>query len=256
MDKPVIGITPDVTHVSSPLGTTDRLCVNLDYIQAILHAGGLPLVLPPYQPIHHYLPALDGILLTGGGDIDPRRYAAHTIHSETYGISELRDEFEITLVKQAIEQNLPLLAICRGIQVLNVALGGTLYQHLPDDLPTSLNHQHELHIPFDQPAHQVRIDPRSRLFSIVGTSELMVNSFHHQAVHELAPPLVASATAPDGVIEAVELPKASFVLGVQWHPERRFPHSPTDLALFKAFVEAARVYSRTRSSSTHTPAAT
>lgn len=241
MPAPVIGITPDITRESAAHGLTNRLLLNLDYAEAIAHAGGIPVVLPPVLEPARFLESLDGILLTGGGDIAPHRYGAPTIHPATYGISDVRDEFEIALVHAALNADVPLLAICRGMQVLNVALGGTLIQHIPDEIDGALNHrQQELGIPSGEPAHPVTIRPDSLLARIVGTTHLMVNSYHHQAVAELASPLLPTATAPDGVVEAAEIPGATFVLAVQWHPERLFQHYPAHHALFAALIEAAQ----------------
>ncbi|MCX7623705.1 MAG: gamma-glutamyl-gamma-aminobutyrate hydrolase family protein [Thermomicrobium sp.] len=240
MDKPIIGVTPDFATVPTQLGPTDRLFLNLDYALAVEAAGGIPHVLPPVLDPADALVAVEALLLTGGGDIDPHRYGAASVHPETYGISEVRDTFELALVKAAIARDLPVLAICRGIQVLNVALGGTLIQHIPASDPNALNHrQHELGIPVDQPAHPVTIMPESKLAAIVETTTLLVNSFHHQAIDAPAPGLVVTARAPDGVIEAVELPSATFVLGVQWHPERLYRTFPQHRALFRALVLAA-----------------
>jgi putative glutamine amidotransferase len=241
VQRPLIGITPDLAHQEAAHGPTERLFLNLDYAQAVWQAGGIPVVLPPIDEPEAFLSSLNGLLLTGGGDIDPQQYGAATTHPLTYGVSETRDRFEIALIRAALERDLPVLAICRGIQVLNVALGGTLYQHLPDEIPNALNHrQHELGIPSGEVAHPVTIVPESLLARIIGTTELMVNSYHHQAVATLATPLRVVAVAPDGVIEAVELPGQSFVLAVQWHPERLFERFPAHFALFAALVDAAR----------------
>ncbi|MCS7050512.1 MAG: gamma-glutamyl-gamma-aminobutyrate hydrolase family protein, partial [Thermomicrobium sp.] len=174
-------------------------------------------------------------------------YGATTVHPETYGVSDLRDHFEMTLIRLALAADLPMLAICRGLQILNVALGGTLLQHIPDQLPHALNHrQQELGIPATDPAHDVSIRPETLLATILGSGRIRVNSYHHQAIADLATPLQLAATAPDGVIEAVELPHATFVLAVQWHPERLFRHHPLQAALFSALVDAARLKMRRR----------
>ena len=241
MEKPVIGITPEVSVATTHVGPTERLQLNLDYTAAVSAAGGLPLVLPLDLEPPHALAVIDALLLTGGGDIDPARYGAPTVHPETYGVSSTRDSFEIALIQHAIALDLPILAICRGLQVLNVALGGTLIQHIPDAIPQALNHrQHELGIPVDQPAHPIRVVPDTLLARILGTPSLMVNSYHHQAIDCPAPGLVITAYAPDGVIEAAELPSATFVVAVQWHPERLFRSHPTHHALFTALVQAAQ----------------
>lgn len=246
MAKPTIGITPDVTVADTHVGPIERLQLNLDYATAVSAAGGIPVVLPPNLEPVDALALVDGLLLTGGGDIDPALYGAPVVHPETYGIAPARDAFEIRLVQHAIAHDLPILAICRGIQLLNVALGGTLIQHIPDAIANSLNHrQHELGIPVDEPAHPVTVIPDTLLARILGTTWLLVNSYHHQAIDRPAPGLVITAYAPDGVIEAAELPSATFVVAVQWHPERLYRQHPLHQALFAALVDAAR-RSRTR----------
>ncbi len=243
MDRPRIGITPDFVTAETYLGPTDRLQLNLDYAAAVYDAGGLPLVLPPILDPVEALTTLDGVLLTGGGDIDPHRYGATSVHPETYGISSVRDDFELALAREAVVRDVPLLAICRGVQVLNVALGGTLVQHIPDAVPAALEHrQNELGIPVGETAHPVTIQPGSLLERVVKATTIAVNSYHHQAIEQPAPGLAVVARSPDGVIEAVELPLARFVLGVQWHPERLFTRFPEHRALFRALVEAASQY--------------
>jgi len=247
MEKPIIGITPDFTIADTVLGPTERLLLNLDYAAAVSAVAGFPLVLPPLLDPDETVAALDGLLLTGGGDIDPHRYGATSVHPETYGISDVRDTFEIALVQAAIARDLPILAICRGMQVLNVALGGTLIQHIPDSVATPIEHrQHLAGIPVGEPAHPVTLADHSLLARLLGTTSLLVNSYHHQAIADPAPGLVVTARAPDGVIEAVELPTATFVVAVQWHPERLYRHSIAHRTLFAALVEAAARYRATR----------
>lgn len=248
MKRPIIGISPDLARVAAPHGETDRLFLNLDYAQCIIAAGGQPVVLPPVAAPEDLLNSVDALLLTGGGDVAPSRYGATNLHPETYGISDLRDEFEIALIHAALERHLPLLAICRGLQILNVALGGTLLQHIPDDRPGSLEHRQQLlGIPSGDTAHPVVVHPGSLLARIVGEGILQVNSYHHQAVDKVAPNAVVSAVAPDGIVEAFELPQYDFVLAVQWHPERLCAHHPPHRALFTALVQAA---TRSRASGT------
>jgi putative glutamine amidotransferase len=187
------------------------------------------------------LDVLDGVLLTGGGDIDPVLYGEER-HPTVDDAEPGRDEFELDLARRAMESDMPLLAICRGAQVLNVAAGGTLVQDIPSAIETELTHT--LKDPKDCIAHAIRITRGSRLHEALGTGvdaacSCRVNSRHHQSVGRLGRDLVASAVAGDGVIEAIEAPRATFCLGVQWHPEN-FWRTGEFKPLFDAFVEAAR----------------
>ncbi len=214
-----------------------------DYRQSILHVGGEPRTLDSSMPIEQALTGIDGLMLTGGGDVAPSRYgeAAHeTVEEAEPG----RDEFEIALILAARARNLPILAICRGVQVLNVACGGTLVQDIPSQIAGAL--AHSLPVPQHQPyelAHEVWVDKDSLLAKLMRDrlvdEALEVNSRHHQAVKAVARGFVISATAPDGVIEAIEDPKALFCLGVQWHPENFF-RTGEFRALFEGFLETAQ----------------
>jgi putative glutamine amidotransferase len=213
-----------------------------DYRQSILHAGGEPRILDSSMPVEEALAGIGGLMLTGGGDVAPSRYgeAAHaTIEEAEPG----RDEFEIALVGAARSRNLPIFAICRGIQVLNVACGGTLVQDIPSQIAGAL--AHSLAVPQHEPyelAHEVWVDKDSLLAKLMRDrlvdEALEVNSRHHQAVKAVAPGFTATATAPDGVIEAIEDPAARFCLGVQWHPENFF-RTGEFRALFEGFLEAS-----------------
>ena len=185
------------------------------YAQAVVSAGSIPLLIPalPAVPPEEVIARLDGLVLTGGGDVDPRRYGA-VPSPLSGGIDEERDALEISLVRRAVEAGLPTLAICRGCQVLNVALGGTLIQ----DLPEVTNLAHLVAQPRSAIVHDVGVQQGSRLSAIVGSSSLGVNSIHHQAVERTAPELTAVGRADDGVVEAIEHPSLP-MLGVQWHPE-------------------------------------
>jgi putative glutamine amidotransferase len=211
------------------------------YLDAILTAGGLPILLPTSLPIT-ILPELvnrfDGFVLSGGGDVDPALYGGHldaTVHS----IDPERDAFECALIPLVLQADKPLLAICRGAQILNVALGGSLYEDIPSALPAALRHDWYPNIPRDYLAHTVEIEPGSRLAEILGTRKLRTNSLHHQAIRQPAPGLEVVARAEDGVIEAVELPGKRFAIGVQWHPEC-LPEESAMQRLFSEFVNAAR----------------
>ncbi len=186
------------------------------------------------------LDACHGVLLTGGGDVAPQCYGDTWQHDQTYGIDPDRDRVEIALVRWAVEQDKPLFAICRGIQVLNVALGGTLFQHVPDAFPSDNPVQHRGDMAHrDRPVHAVAIEPASRLAAIMGATCAEVNSFHHQAIRDLAAGLRVVARAPDGVIEAVEMPTRRYALGVQWHPEDMAFSAPDMMRLFESFVQAS-----------------
>ena len=223
--RPVIGITP---------------CSRLDdYVESVKRAGGEPRVLSNDDDPAGVLGEVDGVLLTGGLDVDPEHYG-EAPHPLTEAAPD-RDRFEIPLSRGAIAQDVPLFAICRGVQVLNVAGGGTLVQDIPTTIASQLSHA--VNVPKDQIAHSVRVMPGSRLADALGTSADLqtcdVNSRHHQAVGRLAPAFVASAVSPDGIVEAIERPDASFCLGVQWHPEN-FWRTGEFGGLFAALVRAAK----------------
>ncbi len=239
--KPVIGMTPSPSEDILTHGTFTRYAMAQPYVEAVLAAGGIPVVLPP-QDDHAgaLLERVDGLLLSGGGDVEPARFGDDVIHPATYGIHPLRDRFEIDLTATALERDLPLFCICRGIQVLNVALGGTLMQHVPDQHPDAVPHrQHESGLKPDDISHPVLAVPGSLLERIYGGDQIGVNSYHHQGIKAVAPLLEVAGNAPDGLIEAVTLPGRRFVLGVQWHPELMFQRHPEHLAPFRALVEAA-----------------
>ena len=226
---PVIGITP---------------CKKIeDYRQSILHVGGDVRILDRALSIDESLNGIGGVLLTGGEDVEPARYA-ESAHPSVTDVDPTRDEFEIALVREARARRLPIFAICRGLQVLNVACGGTLVQDIPTQVPGSMEHRFAVppHQAFDL-AHEVWIDKEtllSRLMSerLGGADTCEVNSRHHQAVKDVADGFQASATAPDGVVEAIEDPSLPFCLGVQWHPEN-FWRTGEFRPLFEVFVETA-----------------
>jgi len=215
-----------------------------DYRQSVLHVGGDVRVLDPSPDTVSAMAGLDGLLLTGGGDVDPSKYGEPRHDKFSAAVEPGRDEFELALVTLVQERELPILAICRGIQVLNVARGGTLVQDIPSQVPGALSHQ--LEVPPHQPmefAHEVWIDKDTLLARLMrerlsDTDACDVNSRHHQAVRQVAPGFIVSATAPDGVIEAIEDPAARFCLGVQWHPEN-FWRTGEFRPLFEGFLEAA-----------------
>lgn len=214
-----------------------------DYRQSVLHAGGEARVIEHGIPVAEALRGVGGLLLTGGDDVAPSRYGEAT-HPSTVEVAPERDDFEIALVREARRIGLPILAICRGIQVMNVACGGTLVQDIPTQMGTSTGHAFTVppHKSFDY-AHDIWVEDNSLLMRVMaerlnGSDSCAVNSRHHQAVKDVAPGFKVSATAPDGVIEAIEDPSARFCLGVQWHPEN-FWRTGEFRPLFEGFLEAA-----------------
>lgn len=225
-----------------PHGAFHRYAIANTYTTAVERAGGVPLVIPPQDGnVGEIIAVLDGLLLSGGGDIRPARFGDAKLHPTTYGIHDGRDELEIALIQEAIRRDMPVLCICRGIQVLNVALGGTLVQDVADQFSATINHrQTELGIVREDPSHPVAVTSGSLLESTYGGAMVQVNSFHHQGLKEIAPDLRISGRSDDGLVEAVEHPGCSWVLGVQWHPEMMYAAHDEHLKPFTALVEAAR----------------
>jgi putative glutamine amidotransferase len=228
-ERPVVGITA---------------CSRLDdYVESVKRAGGEPLVLDPADDPGRSLDRIDALLLTGGLDVDPAQYG-EAPHATTE-VDSARDGFEIPLSRAAVARDLPVFAICRGVQVLNVAAGGSLVQDIPTAVTSDL--AHSIDVPKDHLAHAVRVTPGTRLAAALGPSTPLeacaVNSRHHQAVGRVAPSFVVSAVSADGVVEAIERPDAAFCLGVQWHPEN-FWRTGEFAQLFECLVEAARARRR------------
>lgn len=229
MSRPTIGITT---------GIDDKGFFTLrpEYARAVEKAGGLPVLLAPGPDAAGHLDRIDGLLLSGGSDVDPAIYG-EAAHPTSKWVRE-RDDFELALTREALRRDMPLLAICRGQQVLNVAAGGTLVQDIPSQLPAS-----GPHYPKDvdrwHVAHDVDVLPGTRLREIVGRDTLPVNSFHHQAVKDVGRGLRLSASGKDGVVEAIESPAHRFVIGVQWHPEAMWNRDPDHQELFRELVAAA-----------------
>ena len=233
MSVPLIGITSGTEPVLPGF-----YILRHDYVRAVELSGGVPLVLAPAGAALHpaLLSKLDGLVLTGGIDVTPLLYGKAAKRTVTDTSAE-RDEFEVKLVLAALAHGLPILAICRGMQLLNVALGGTLVQDIRSETGSGVRHD-DFARPRTDVAHTVSIRRGSRLHALLGLDEVEVNSLHHQAVDRLATPLVAAAFAPDGLIEAVEIPEERFVLGVQWHPEAWWREGRFG-ALFRALTRAA-----------------
>lgn len=239
-DRPMIGITPSPAIERAPHGTFERYAMATTYVDAVIAAGGIPIVLPP-QADHaaEIVARLDGLVLSGGSDVAPERYGEKVVHPATYGVHPLRDQFELDLVAAAHERDMPILAICRGIQLLNVAYGGTLHQDVPTSGLASLAHgQDETGLGKDDIGHDVALIGVSPLNQVYGRDVVGVNSFHHQALDRVGDGLRVIARATDDTIEAVTDDSRSFVVGVQWHPEMLFRRHPVHLGLFRAFVEA------------------
>ncbi len=227
---PVIGVS--VGHLRS--GNRDLVGADRDYSRAVQLAGGSPVLLPATTgtDVAALVDRIDGLLLSGGGDVDPGAYGAQRA-AATGGVDPQRDQVEFALLASALDRGIPVLGVCRGCQVINVALGGTLHQHLPD--LTTLEHLRRE--PRDEISHTVAVEKGSLLHDVLGREEVEVNRIHHQAVDRLAPPLRPVACAPDGVIEAVEDPSRP-LLAVQWHPESLVP-AGAHLALFRWLTGAS-----------------
>ena len=236
MAQPVIGLTLD----HEPPGGYSNFpwyAIRENYVRAVRNAGGLPILLP-HEPdmADAYLDRIDALVVTGGGfDVDPALFGEANRHPSVK-TKDRRTAFELAATTGALAREMPVLGICGGQQLLNVALGGTLYQHIPDDVPKALAHRQPN--PRDEPGHTVEIVPGTFLHRITGELHLPVNSAHHQAVKMPGPGVVVDARAPDGVVEGIEDPRRQFCLGIQWHPE--FEISEADRRIFRALLEAAR----------------
>lgn len=227
---PLIGMACSIEQDEFSLGAT--------YVRAIEQAGGVAVGIPALQDIHQVervLHRLDGLLIPGGADVDPHLYGEEIL-PENGSLEPDRDRLEIALARWALQHNMPILGICRGMQVLNVAAGGSLYQDIPSQ--TSSRLQHRQRAPRWYATHCIHVSAGTKLASIFASDVVRVNTFHHQAVHRLAPGFAVSARASDGIVEAIEAERHPFALGVQWHPEAMVEHDTKQLAIFKAFVAA------------------
>ncbi|HEY8613660.1 MAG TPA: gamma-glutamyl-gamma-aminobutyrate hydrolase family protein [Roseomonas sp.] len=234
--RPLIGLTLDAEEPGG-YSKLPWYALRRNYFAAIAQAGGLPVALPHDPALaEDYLDRLDGLLVTGGAfDVDPSLYGGGPRH-ETVVLKEGRTAFEIAVLRGALRRDIPVLGICGGEQLLAVALGGTLIQHIPDSVPDAL--AHEQPNPRTEPGHEVALTPGTLLSRIVGAPAMAVNSAHHQAVDRPGEGAIVNARAPDGVVEGLEHPGYRFCLGVQWHPE--YAVDARDQAILDAFVEAAR----------------
>jgi putative glutamine amidotransferase len=242
--RPLIAMTTTsrVAESGSPIVT-----LTAAYIDAVERMRGVPLPVTPAhgeESLERLLTLCHGLVLTGGEDVDPAFYG-HEPHPQLGDVNLARDRMEFAVLRLALERRMPVLAICRGIQLLNVAFGGTLFQHLP--IQRAHGVIHEQSAPIDERWHHARVDPESRLAEIFGSADLFINSFHHQGIDHLGRGLRPVVWAEDGLIEAVEAEEYPWVMGVQWHPERGEAATPDDRRhpdgrLFYAFIDAARDY--------------
>jgi putative glutamine amidotransferase len=232
--RPIIGITCTTADSTNAIG--------ISYISAIENAGGTPILLPLVQNnscTADFLSVIDGLLLSGGVDADPFLYGEEP-RPALGRIDVDKDRVEMSLIAKTLEIDLPILGICRGIQILNVAAGGTLYQDISMYSSTILKHRQDA--PRSYATHAIEVQEGNRLLDILGQSSIRVNSFHHQAVRKAAPGFIVSAIARDGIVEGIESAHHSFAIGVQFHPELMWQNNPPITALFVAFVSAAKAY--------------
>ena len=234
---PIIGVTTYAAKNSKGYPITALLQA---YIDALVEAGGVPVLIPSSlnkEGQEALFQRLDGILFTGGGDISLDYFEGEE-HPRIDGVNKGRDELELSMLRQAVREEKAFFGICRGFQVVNVALGGTLYTHIEDQKAGALKHDYYPNYPRNHLAHRVKVEAGSRLADILGETELSVNSLHHQGAKLVPDKLIPTAYAPDGLVEAVEIPGHPFGIAVQWHPEW-LTDQPVTLRLFRAFVEAA-----------------
>lgn len=240
---PLIGITASEYTIKRTYYDVKVAGMTADYKNAVIEAGGIPVLIPlniPVERLPKLLDRLDGLLVTGGGDVDPARYGQVPGDVPLRDVRPERDEIEFTLTQDAIEREMPLLAICRGHQLLNVAMGGTLYQDVASLVGRAIDHDGGLAGWTRQYlAHSVDVVPESKMAELLGTTEVAVNSFHHQSVMEVGDRLIVTAMSPDGVIEGMEMPDHKFAVSVQWHPENITGVVEEMKGLFRGLVEAA-----------------
>lgn len=232
--RPLIGLS---TYAADAQG---QYTLSHEYEIAVTRAGGLAVLLPPVENlIPQVLDRLDGLVLTGGGDISPTLYGGNAAHPELYGQNEVRDRYDLALINTALPRQIPILAICRGMQMLNVACGGNLHAHLPEAFGETVTHRSHVPGPLQ---HSVTICPKSRLSGIVGPDPMEIVSWHHQAIDQVGEGLEVAAIAADRVIEALEIPEHYWCIAVQWHPELVSKDYPRQEALWSDFIESATKY--------------
>ncbi|MBR72984.1 MAG: gamma-glutamyl-gamma-aminobutyrate hydrolase [Rhodospirillaceae bacterium] len=233
---PLIGLTLD-QESSGSYSRYKWYAIRKNYCSAVTNAGGLPIGIPhEVEQANDYLNIVDGLIITGGAfDVDPRIFGETDVHKSVV-IKENRTNFEIEITKRSYDLGIPVMGICGGQQLMNVALGGTLIQHIPDREQDSL--EHEQTNPRHETSHSVQINSSSKLGSIIGKKKIQVNSAHHQAVDKVPPCLNINALAPDGIIEGIEDPSHPWFIGIQWHPE--FEITKSDKRIFSSFIKASR----------------
>lgn len=247
--RPVIGVTTQTLHAIDgiPAGLPASVVMNQRYYAAVADAGGAPVLIPllneDQEALRAIYDACDGILIPGGVDVDPATFGEQP-HPQLGRIDPARDRVELTLTRWAVEDRKPLLGLCRGLQVINVALGGTLYQDLPSQCPGGIKHDYFPIFGYtrDHLAHEVALRDGTRTRGALALERVPVNSMHHQGIKTLASALVASGIAPDGLVEAAESPDDHFLVGVQWHPEVFETSDPHTQGLFREFINQAGRY--------------
>ncbi len=213
------------------------------YTQAIRKAGGVPVLIPlglDYAELEVLFEKIDGLLIPGGGDVDPRNYRGDPDHPTLRGVDEMRDETELALIRRAVARKKPMLAICRGLQIFNVAMGGSLWEDIESEMPGAMPHDYYLRHERNYLAHEVIIEPASFLAHTLQSETVAVNSLHHQGIRQLAPQLCAAGHSADGLVEAIEAPDHPYAIGVQWHPENLLQVAPPMLNLFTGLIAASR----------------
>lgn len=236
MYKPLIGLTP--SHDIH----TDDISMRSTYLNAVKHAGGIPIVLPleaENEDLQQFVSLLDGILFTGGPDVHPFLFGEET-HAHCGEVSAKRDSLELALLRLAMEKKMPILGICRGIQLINIGLGGTIYQDIPIQFHQNFPVAHKQPFSYSIPSHTVSVVSETKLAEICQSPKIRVNSMHHQAVKDPAPGCIVSGIGPEGLTEALEMPDYPFLVGVQWHPEHLWKEDPAASNLFIQFIKACR----------------
>ena len=235
-NRPIIGVSSSYSGTENQ----EQVSINQNYLEAVRHAGGIPLILPvdaSGEELELLVRMCDGMILTGGADIDPRLYGEEILN-DSVSLSPIRDRGEKILCALAEARGFPLLCICRGVQYLNVYYGGDLYQDIPTQLETQVAHR--MAAPYRRTCHRCLLEAGSPLRELLGTDEIPVNSHHHQAVRKVAPGFEIMARCDDGIIEAIRKPDHKFLWGLQWHPEKIWDIDEPSARIFRAFVEACR----------------
>jgi len=239
MTYPLIGVT--TSRIETKYGFPAH-AVAEKYVRSLADSGAAPILIPlglAEEQLERIFSTLDGILFTGGGDIHPSQFG-EALDEHSKMIDEDRDRVELGLFRRAMQVKLPFLGICRGFQLVNVGLGGTLYSDILEQHPDARRHDYFPDFPRDMLAHPVQVSPESTLYGILGAASIQVNSLHHQGIREVAPQLSTSAVSPDGIVEGIELPGYPFGMAVQWHPEWLQEYPPMR-SLFQAFVQECKV---------------